>query len=83
MDERVVVDLYGGNLGVILPLLKTANLKARQGKARQGKAVLFITQAFHVTRVYTLSVRIMLCACLISISMTQDELHDSASSCSS
>ena len=78
MDERVVVDLYGGNLGVILPLLKTANLKARQ-----GKAVLFITQAFHVTRVYTLSVRIMLCACLISISMTQDELHDSALSCSS
>ena len=38
MDERVVVDLYGGNLGVILPLLQTANLKARQGKARQGKA---------------------------------------------
>ena len=83
MDERVVVDLYGGNLGVILPLLQTANLKARQGKARQGKAVLFITQAFHVTRVFTLSVRIMLCACFISISMTQDELHDSALSCSS
>ena len=78
MDERVVVDLYGGNLGVILLLLQTANLKERQ-----GKAVLFITQAFHVTRVYTLSVRIMLCACLISISMTQDELHDSALSCSS
>ena len=78
MDERVVVDLYGGNLGVILPLLQTADLKARQ-----SKAVLFITQAFHVTRVYTLSVRIMLCACLISISMTQDELHDSALSCSS
>lgn len=78
MDKRVVVDLYGGNLGVIFPLLQTANLKARQ-----GKVVLFITQAFHVTRVYTLSVRIMLCACLISISMTQDELHDSALSCSS
>ena len=45
--------------------------------------MLFITQAFHVTRVYTLSVRIMLCVCLISISMTQDELHDSALSCSS
>ena len=78
MDERVVVDLYGGNLGVILLLLQTANLKERQ-----GKAVLFITQAFHVTRVYTLSVRIMLCVCLISISMTQDEFHDSALSCSS
>lgn len=78
MDERVVVDLYGGNLGVILLLLQTANLKERQ-----GKAVLFITQAFHVTRVYTLSVRIMLCVCLVSISMSQDELHDSALSCSS
>ena len=60
----------------------TANSQFK-GKARQGKAVLFITQAFHVTRVYTLSVRIMLCACLISISTTQDELHDSALSCSS
>ena len=33
MDERVVVDLYGRNLGVILLLLQTANLKARQGCA--------------------------------------------------
>ena len=38
-----------------------------KGKARQGKARLCS----------------VLCACLISISMTQDEFHDSALSCSS
>ena len=33
MDDRVVADLYKGNLGVILMLQQTGNLKARQGRA--------------------------------------------------